>query len=146
MTTAIGGGFLSLNKNIDPEYSLSFNAGIEYARPLGFIQINGYYSELFDEITYYYNGEIDPTGASVWVKDNIARSLRGGLDAEGRLTVLKHGFVSTGHSWLFAWCLAPAAGYGGVAGGSPQRGGRRNRVRRRGETSPLHYWLTKRAL
>lgn len=89
------------NEDLAPEYSLGFNAGLEYAASGCFVQINCYYNELFDEMTRVY---IETLGDRIiYATKNISRSLRTGVDTEGRITVLRYGFVSTGYSWLYAY-------------------------------------------
>jgi outer membrane receptor for ferrienterochelin and colicins len=91
------------NEDLGPEYALGFNLGLEYARPGRFFaQINGYYTELFNEIAYLYQGNTQ-AGKMIFQRDNISRSLRTGLDAEGRLTLFGGVFVSAGYSWLYAY-------------------------------------------
>jgi outer membrane receptor for ferrienterochelin and colicins len=90
------------NKDLDPEYALGFNLGLEYSKEnLFFAQINGYYTELFDEISYQDMGFVG--GTRTYQNANIARSLRTGFDAEGRLTLFASAFVSAGYSWLYAY-------------------------------------------
>jgi outer membrane receptor for ferrienterochelin and colicins len=88
------------NKNLNPEYCLGFNTGLEYSTDGRFAQFNIYYSELFDEIVNVYEGVED--GVSVYHRENLARSLRFGIDSEGRLEFSAI-FISAGYSWLFAW-------------------------------------------
>jgi outer membrane receptor for ferrienterochelin and colicins len=90
------------NPNLKPEYSLGFNAGVEYSKANGFFQLNIYYNELFNEIGRVF---VEASGDSEAYYDtrNISRSMRAGADTEGRL-LLPHGFfVSAGYSWLFAY-------------------------------------------
>jgi outer membrane receptor for ferrienterochelin and colicin len=90
------------NENLKPEYALSFNLGLEYSKEdRCFAQVNGYYTELFNEITEEYLGLV--SGTPTYRGANIARSLRTGLDAEGRLALPKSAFVSAGYGWLFAY-------------------------------------------
>ena len=86
------------NPDLEPEYSLGFNLGLEYSRYAGFFQINAYYSELFNEIGRRYNPE-----GNYYYNLNIARSLRVGIDSEARLNLPYCLFVSAGYSWLYAW-------------------------------------------
>jgi outer membrane receptor for ferrienterochelin and colicins len=91
------------NPDLQPEYALGFNMALEYTRQdLFFGQINMYYSELFNEIAYIDQHEVE-RGMEVYKTGNISRSLRTGTDAEGRLTIFKYGFFSAGYSWLFAY-------------------------------------------
>ncbi|MDR1586497.1 MAG: TonB-dependent receptor [Treponema sp.] len=92
------------NADLKPEYALSVNLGLEYSKAdFVFAQINGYYTELWNEIIYHVQNYTTASGASVYMNENVARSLRGGFDTEGRLTLFKSVFVSAGYSWLYAW-------------------------------------------
>ncbi|MDR1956061.1 MAG: TonB-dependent receptor [Treponema sp.] len=93
--------YIQGNENLQPEYSLGFNAGIEYVQSDHFAQINWYYNELFDEMTRVY---IETLGdRMIYATKNISRSLRTGVDTEGRLTLFTYSFVSAGYSWLYAY-------------------------------------------
>ncbi|MDR1031368.1 MAG: TonB-dependent receptor [Treponema sp.] len=93
--------YIQGNEDLIPEYSLGFNVGLEYAASGRFVQINVYYNELFDEMTRVY---IETLGdRMIYATKNISRSMRTGVDTEGRLTVLQYGFVSAGYSWLYAY-------------------------------------------
>jgi outer membrane receptor for ferrienterochelin and colicins len=89
------------NRDLEPEYSLAGNAGLEYARPGRFAQINFYYHELFNEIDNALTDTIN--GQRIYDTKNIARSLRAGIDAEGKLSFLRYGFVSLGYSWVYGY-------------------------------------------
>jgi outer membrane receptor for ferrienterochelin and colicins len=90
------------NEDLKPEYALSFNLALEYSKTdLFFAQINAYYTELFNEITYQDMGLV--SGTRTYQNENIARSLRTGFDSEGRLTLFTSAFVSAGYSWLYAY-------------------------------------------
>ncbi|MDR2143843.1 MAG: TonB-dependent receptor, partial [Treponema sp.] len=92
------------NEDLKPEYALSFNLALEYAKEnLCYAQINGYYTELWNEITNVLQNYKTATGKDIYLNGNILRSLRTGFDAEGRLTLFKNIFVSTGYSWLYAY-------------------------------------------
>jgi outer membrane receptor for ferrienterochelin and colicin len=94
------------NLALKPEYSISVNAGAEYAKQWGFLRINGYYTELFDEIDTYDSGEKDIFNGKTYRRDlreNIARSLRAGADTEGRLALPRNFFVSAAYSWIYAY-------------------------------------------
>ncbi|MDR2069295.1 MAG: TonB-dependent receptor, partial [Spirochaetaceae bacterium] len=80
------------NRDLRPEYSLAFNAGLEYARPGRFAQINLYYHELFNEIDNVLTDTVN--GQRIYDAKSIARSMRTGVDAEGKLSFLKYGFFS----------------------------------------------------
>jgi outer membrane receptor for ferrienterochelin and colicins len=91
------------NPDLQPEYALGINMALEYTKEnLFFGQINLYYSELFNEIAYIDQHEVE-RGMEVYRTGNISRSLRTGADAEGRLSIFTHGFFSAGYSWLFAY-------------------------------------------
>jgi outer membrane receptor for ferrienterochelin and colicins len=91
------------NEDLKPEYALAFNLALEYSKPeLFFGQINAYYSELFNEISYVDQHRVE-RGMEVYQTENIARSMRTGFDAEGRVTILKNPYLSAGYSWLFAY-------------------------------------------
>jgi outer membrane receptor for ferrienterochelin and colicins len=90
------------NENLQPEYALGFNLGLEYSKENRyFAQLNGYYTELWNEIIENYQGNI--SGSETYQSDNVARSLRAGFDAEGRLAIFEGIFVSAGYSWLFSY-------------------------------------------
>ncbi|MDR0643166.1 MAG: TonB-dependent receptor [Treponema sp.] len=92
------------NDQLKPEYALAFNLALEYSKTgLFFGQINTYYSEMFNEIANVDTGVPDLLGRAVYNTKNIARSYRAGFDSEGRLTILKQGYVSAGYSWLYAY-------------------------------------------
>ncbi|MDR2313642.1 MAG: TonB-dependent receptor [Spirochaetaceae bacterium] len=92
------------NRNLDPEYSLGFNLGLEYSKSGRFFgRVHGYYNELFNEIVYLYQGNRLGDGKLTFQRDNVSRSLRTGLDAEGRLTLFKDIFASAGYSWVYAF-------------------------------------------
>jgi outer membrane receptor for ferrienterochelin and colicins len=87
------------NENLKPEYAVSFNLALEYSKEdLCFAQINGYYTELFDEIV-----QIGRPGTNVYESDNVARSMRTGFDSEGRLLLFTNFFLSAGYSWVYAY-------------------------------------------
>jgi outer membrane receptor for ferrienterochelin and colicins len=90
------------NPDLQPEYSLGFNVGFEYAKPKGFFQLNVYYNELFNEIGRVFVEARDGSEAYYDTK-NISRSLRLGMDMEGRISLPKGIFVSAGYNRLFAW-------------------------------------------
>jgi outer membrane receptor for ferrienterochelin and colicins len=97
-TDADGNAIIKGNPDLDPEYSLGFNLGLEWSKGAGFFQVNTYYQELFNEIATVYVAADDET-----VKMNIYRSLRAGMDAEGKLNLPFHTFFSSGYSYVFAW-------------------------------------------
>ncbi|MDR0589803.1 MAG: TonB-dependent receptor [Spirochaetaceae bacterium] len=89
------------NPDLRPEYSLAVNTGLEYARPGRFAQLNLYYHELFNEIDTVLVDTVK--GQRIYDTKNIARSMRAGIDAEGRLSFLKYGFFVLGYSWLYGY-------------------------------------------
>jgi outer membrane receptor for ferrienterochelin and colicins len=89
------------NRDLQPEYSLAGNLGLEYARPGRFAQINLYYHELFNEIDNALTDTVN--GQRIYDTKNIARSMRTGIDAEGKISFLEYGFVSLGYSWLYGY-------------------------------------------
>jgi outer membrane receptor for ferrienterochelin and colicins len=105
------------NPDMRPEYALSFNAGAEFATSACFAQVNYFYSELFDEIHYFYRDvqTNDPVssnsdqvqknadGKSIRFRDNLSRSRRFGFDAEGRITIARYLFLAAGESFIFAY-------------------------------------------
>jgi outer membrane receptor for ferrienterochelin and colicins len=92
------------NEDLKPEYALSFNLGLEYSKEeFFFARINGYYTELWNEITNQLQNYTTASGASVYMNKNVARSMRTGFDTEGSLTLFKSAFVSAGYSWLYAY-------------------------------------------
>jgi outer membrane receptor for ferrienterochelin and colicins len=94
------------NTDISPEYALSFDAGIEYVSARSLFQVNSFYTELFDEIITVDSGRTESMGGKIYrvdIRKNINRSLRTGINAEGRVNFLQYFFTSAGYSWLFAW-------------------------------------------
>jgi outer membrane receptor for ferrienterochelin and colicins len=88
--------------DLRPEYAVNVSGGLEYAHRRGSATINGYYTELFDEIAYINTGRVE-RGMVVYDTGNISRSLRAGLDTEGKFTFLTYAYASTGYSYVFAW-------------------------------------------
>jgi outer membrane receptor for ferrienterochelin and colicins len=102
-TVVSGHPTIQATEDLQPEYALGFNLGIEYSKTdLFFAQINGYYTELWNEIAYTVQGT-NSSGTAIYKNANIARSLRTGFDTEGRLTLFKSAFVSAGYNWLYAY-------------------------------------------
>jgi outer membrane receptor for ferrienterochelin and colicins len=89
------------NPDLEPEYSLGVNTTLEFAVPGYFAELTVYYNELFNEIDDFYLGT--EGRQRVYEKRNIARSMRTGIDAEGKIRFLTHGYVSPGYSWLYAY-------------------------------------------
>ena len=91
------------NPDLRPEYALSGSLCAEYALDNWFASANAYYTELFDEIYQINTGRVE-RGMMVYETGNIARSLRTGLDTEGKFTFFnKRAFLSGGYSYVFAW-------------------------------------------
>jgi outer membrane receptor for ferrienterochelin and colicins len=89
------------NTDLSPEYSLGTNAALEFAVPGYFGEIALYHNELFNEIDDRY---LRTEGRRrVYQKENISRSMRTGIDAEGKIRFLTYGYFSTGYSWLYAY-------------------------------------------
>jgi outer membrane receptor for ferrienterochelin and colicins len=97
-TVVVGHPTVKGNEDLKPEYALGFNLALEYAKTdFAFAQINVYYTELWNEITE------NLVAPQTFQYGNVARSLRTGFDAEGRLTLFKSVFASAGYSYLYAW-------------------------------------------
>jgi outer membrane receptor for ferrienterochelin and colicins len=90
------------NPDLKPEYAVNLSGGLEYARQEGSVTVNGYYTELFDEIAYLNTGLVE-RGMIVYHMGNISRSLRTGFDTEGKVSFLKYGYASAGYSYLYAF-------------------------------------------
>jgi outer membrane receptor for ferrienterochelin and colicins len=90
------------NPELKPEYAVNVSGGLEYAREGASATVNGYYTELFDEITYIDTGRVE-RGMVVYDTGNLSRSLRTGFDTEGKLSFLTRGYASAGYSYVFAW-------------------------------------------
>jgi outer membrane receptor for ferrienterochelin and colicins len=78
------------------------SGGLEYAHERGSATVNGYYTELFDEIAYIDTGRVE-RGMTVYDTGNISRSLRAGVDTEGKISFLTWLYASAGYSYVFAW-------------------------------------------
>jgi hypothetical protein len=83
-------------------FRLPFISIILCRSPPYFASAAVYYTELFDEIYQINTGRVE-RGMMVYETGNIARSLRTGLDAEGKCTFFKQAFLSAGYSYVFAW-------------------------------------------
>jgi hypothetical protein len=57
---------------------------------------------LFDEIAYINTGRVD-WGMVVYDTGNISRSLRAGLDTEGKVFFLTYAYASAGYSYVYAY-------------------------------------------
>jgi outer membrane receptor for ferrienterochelin and colicins len=90
------------NPDLKPEYAVNLGGGLEYAHKRGSATINGYYTELFDEIAYLDTGRVE-RGMVVYDTGNISRSFRRGFDTEGRVSFLTYGYASAGYSYVFAF-------------------------------------------
>ncbi|MDR0630354.1 MAG: TonB-dependent receptor [Treponema sp.] len=111
------------NPDMKPEYALSFNAGAEFATAAYFAQVNYFYSEMFDEIHYFYrdretnepvsfdNGQVQRNDEDKLMRfrDNLSRSRRFGFDAEGRVGFARYFFLSAGESFIFAYNISDRA-------------------------------------
>ncbi|SIQ12290.1 outer membrane receptor for ferrienterochelin and colicins [Alkalispirochaeta americana] len=92
------------NPDLDPEYSLGGNLGLEYVAGTFFFQINAYYTELYREIMYRDTGKEDTqSGKIIYRTENLDRSLRTGLDLEGRIGLGRRGYLSGAAGYLFAY-------------------------------------------
>jgi outer membrane receptor for ferrienterochelin and colicins len=89
------------NPDLEPEYSIGANATLEFALSGYFAELTVYYNELFNEIDDFYLGT--EGRQRFYEKRNIARSMRTGIDAEGKIRFLTYGYVSPGYSWLYAY-------------------------------------------
>jgi outer membrane receptor for ferrienterochelin and colicins len=89
------------NPDLEPEYSAGASATLEFAVPGYFAQLTFYYNEIFNEIDDFYLGS--EGRQRFYEKRNIARSMRAGIDAEGKIRFLGWGYVSPGYSWLYAY-------------------------------------------
>jgi outer membrane receptor for ferrienterochelin and colicins len=95
---------ISGNPDLKPEYSLGGNAGVEYTGDKFLIQGNVYYTELFQEIVYDQTGEIDTgSGKEIYRTENLDRSMRAGIDMEGKIKLPGGTFISAGYGYLFAF-------------------------------------------
>jgi outer membrane receptor for ferrienterochelin and colicins len=90
------------NPDLRPEYAVNVSGGLEYVQARGSATVNGYYTELFDEIAYINTGEI-VRGMAKYDTGNISRSLRAGLDTEVKIAFLTYAYASAGYSYVFAW-------------------------------------------
>jgi outer membrane receptor for ferrienterochelin and colicins len=90
------------NPDLRPEYAVNVSGGLEYAHSRGSATINGYYTELFDEIAYINTGEVE-RGMVVYDTGNISRSLRAGVDTEGKISFLTYAYASAGYSYVYAY-------------------------------------------
>jgi outer membrane receptor for ferrienterochelin and colicins len=88
--------------DLRPEYAVNASGGLEYAHQRGYATINGYYTEMFDEIAYINTGRME-RGMMVYETGNISRSFRTGVDTEGKVNFLKYAFASAGYSYLYAY-------------------------------------------
>jgi outer membrane receptor for ferrienterochelin and colicins len=88
--------------DLRPEYAVNGSGGLEYARQRGYAAVNGYYTEMFDEIAYINTGRME-RGMMVYETGNISRSFRTGADAEGKINFLTCAFASAGYSYLYAF-------------------------------------------
>jgi outer membrane receptor for ferrienterochelin and colicins len=96
------------NPDLRPEYAVNVSGGLEYAQARGSATVNGYYTELFDEIAYINTGEIVRHMVK-YDTGNISRSLRTGFDTEGKISFLTYAYASAGYSYLYAFDRAAGA-------------------------------------
>jgi outer membrane receptor for ferrienterochelin and colicins len=96
------------NPDLKPEYAVNAGASLEYAHRRGSVTVNGYYTELFDEITYINTGRVE-RGMVVYDTENLSRSLRTGVDTEGKVSFLTRWYVSAGYSYVYAYDRGSAA-------------------------------------
>jgi len=95
---------ISGNPDLHPEYSLGGNLALEYSTGLGYFQVNGYFTELFSEIVFADTGVMDEdSGKLIYRTENLERSMRAGVDLEGRWNIYGPFFVSLGYGGLFAY-------------------------------------------
>jgi outer membrane receptor for ferrienterochelin and colicins len=90
------------NPDLQPEYAVNTSGGLEYAHKRGYATVNGYYTEMFDEIAFINTGRME-RGMMVYETGNISRSYRAGVDTEGKLNFLNYAFASAGYSYLYAF-------------------------------------------
>jgi outer membrane receptor for ferrienterochelin and colicins len=90
------------NPDLKPEYAVNVSGGLEYAHERGSATVNGYYTELFDEIAYINTGVVE-RGMIVYDTGNISRSFRSGFDTEGKVSFLTWAYASAGYSYLYAY-------------------------------------------
>jgi outer membrane receptor for ferrienterochelin and colicins len=90
------------NPDLRPEYAVNGSGGLEYAHRRGFATLNGYYTEMLDEIAFINTGRME-RGMMVYETGNISRSFRTGVDTEGKLNFLNWAFASAGYSYLYAY-------------------------------------------
>jgi outer membrane receptor for ferrienterochelin and colicins len=90
------------NPELRPEYAANGSLGLDYTGGRYFFSLNGYYTELFDEIAYVNANRVE-RGMTVYDTKNISRSLRTGADMEGKVSFLACAYVSAGYSYVFAW-------------------------------------------
>ncbi|MDR2490601.1 MAG: TonB-dependent receptor [Spirochaetaceae bacterium] len=89
------------NEDLEPEIALSFNTAVEYAPTGGFAMLNLYYTELWGEIINAPTETIN--GRQYYQRQNKNRTLRCGVDVEGRIDLPLNLFASAGYGWLFVW-------------------------------------------
>jgi outer membrane receptor for ferrienterochelin and colicins len=93
------------NPDLQPEYSLGYNVGLEWTGERGFFHANIFHQELWNEMSYvsaFGRPDYIP-GRDHNVRMNIHRSARFGIDTEGRINLPLYTFVSVGYGWLFHW-------------------------------------------
>jgi len=113
------GGAARGNPDLQPETSVGANLGLEWTGMRAFFHANFFHTELWNQIGAPsvtnpppgVPGHIPgltpvPPGAPdgrfrTWL--NLGRTLRSGVDAEARINLPLHLFVSAGYSWVFGW-------------------------------------------
>ena len=113
------GGAAKGNPDLEPETSVGANLGLEWRGRRAFFHANFFHTELWNQIgapsvtnpPLGYPGHIEglnpvlpgaPYGRyRTWL--NLDRTLRTGVNAEARVNLPMHTFVSAGYSWVFGW-------------------------------------------
>jgi len=113
------GGAALGNPDLEPETSVGANLGFEWTGPRAFLHANFFHTELWNQIGTPSIANPSPgspghipglapviPGAPhgrfrTWV--NLDRTFRTGVDAEARVNLPLHMFVTAGYSWVFGW-------------------------------------------
>ena len=93
------------NPDLQPEFSFGYNVGLEWTGSRGFIQTNIYHQELWNEMAHVHIGDVT-IGDDLrehHLRRNVDRTLRFGVDIEGRINLPLHLFITAGYGWVFAW-------------------------------------------
>lgn len=91
------------NEDLEPEYSLAANVGLELVKELWNARVNLYHQELFNEIAAQLTGETYSDGRAVYRYENVARSFRFGTDAEVQLHIAGPLSASVAHGFVLAY-------------------------------------------